>query len=111
MCTDLSGGFAIKSGRILLFHIQNGDTAAIQSEIDVGADVEMATSGTTPHKPIFLAFLHDHYQVRIYIISVYYMDNVTRSIFCCQTKLYFMFVDHVFRVCIFIFWFKTPSRL
>jgi len=49
----------------LLFHVQNGDIAAIQSEIDTGADVEMATSGTTPHKPIFLAFLHDHYQVSV----------------------------------------------
>jgi len=36
----------------------------------MGADVEMATSGTTPHKPIFLAFLHDHYQVGIDILCV-----------------------------------------
>ena len=42
---------------------------AIQTEIEMGADIEMATvSSTNPLKPIFVAFLHDHNQVR-------YADN------------------------------------
>jgi len=54
---------------ILYFHVcylrQNGDTVAIQNELELGADVEMATiSGTSPLKPIFIAFLHDHNQVK-----------------------------------------------
>ena len=54
------------------FPPQNGDITAIQSEIDLGADVEMDTiSSTNSLKPIFLAFLHDHNQVLNYILFVF----------------------------------------
>ena len=54
---------------------------AIQTEIEMGADIEMATvSSTNPLKPIFLAFLHDHNQV-------WYADNKSVKNNTLKTKM------------------------